>query len=222
MQAPEALVVGTRVLARREPDLEPEEGVVKKVHSSADGRTVFHVRLVSDGYMVPSVPAEELAVLAAGGQVAASRHPSDELRFEADAEYDATVRPQLPEPPADPKGEGKYEWAAAFKEVGNALFQQGQHAWALRTYLTGVQQLQLHGYGADDPEQIFGDVRAWPVCTASFSNAALCALKLGRHELAAQCCDRGLRFASSDTARAKLLTRKAQALLHRANPSPGH
>ena len=148
--------------------MEPEEGVVKKVHSSADGRTVFHVRLVSDGYMVPSVPAEELAVLAAGGQVAASRHPSDELRFEADAEYDATVRPQLPEPPADPKGEGKYEWAAAFKEVGNALFQQGQHAWALRTYLTGVQQLQLHGYGADNPEQIFSDARAWPVCTARY------------------------------------------------------
>ena len=49
----------------------------------------------------------------------------------------------------------------------------------------------------------------------SFSNAALCALKLSRHELAAQCCDRGLRFASSDAARAKLLTRKAQALLDR-------
>ena len=168
MQAAEALVVGTRVLARREPDLEPEEGIVKKVHSRADGRTVFHVRLVSDGYMVPNVPAEELAVLAAGGQVAASRHPSDELRFEADAEYDATVRPQLPEPPADPKGDDKYEWAAAFKEVGNALFQQGQHAWALRTYLTGVQQLQLLGYAADDPEQIFGDARAWPVCTARY------------------------------------------------------
>ena len=168
MQAAEALVVGTRVLARREPDLEPEEGVVKKVHSRADGCTAFHVRLVSDGYMVPNVPAEELAVLAAGGQVAASRHPSDELRFEADAEYDATVRLQLPEPPADPKGDDKYEWAAAFKEVGNALFQQGQHAWALRTYLTGVQQLQLHGYAADDPEQIFGDARAWPVCTARY------------------------------------------------------
>ena len=50
--------------------------------------------------------------------------------------------------------------------MGNALFQQGQHAWALRTYLTGVQQLQLLGYAADDPEQIFGDARAWPVCTA--------------------------------------------------------
>ena len=47
MEAPEALVVGTRVLARREPDLEPEEGVVKKVHSRADGCTAFHVRLVS-------------------------------------------------------------------------------------------------------------------------------------------------------------------------------
>ena len=169
MHAAEALDVGTRVLARREPDLEPEEGVVKKVHSRADGCTAFHVRLVSDGYMVPNVPAEELAVL--GGQVAASaasRHPSDELRFEADAEYDATVRPQLPEPPADPKGDDKYEWAAAFKEVGNALFQQGQHAWALRTYLTGVQQLQLLGYAADDPEQIFADARAWPVCTARY------------------------------------------------------
>ena len=54
----------------------------------------------------------------------------------------------------------------------------------------------------------------------SFSNAALCALKLDRHELAEQCCDRGLRFASSDVARAKLLTRKAQALLDRPNPNP--
>ena len=47
MHAAEALDVGTRVLARREPDLEPEEGVVKKVHSRADGCTAFHVRLVS-------------------------------------------------------------------------------------------------------------------------------------------------------------------------------
>ena len=221
MQTPEALVVGTRVLARREPDLEPEEGVIKKVRTGT-AATTYNVRLVADGYMVPNTPAEELAVLAADVQVAASRRPSDELRFEADAEYDATVGSQLPEAPADPKGEDKYEWAAAYKEVGNALFQQGQHAWALRTYLTGVQQLQLLGYGTEDPELMFGDVKAWPVCTASFSNAALCALKLERHELAAQCCDRGLRFASSDAARAKLLTRKAQALPDRANPSPDH
>ena len=219
MHTPGALVVGTRVLARREPDLEPEEGVIKKVRTGT-AATTYNVRLVADGYMVANTPAEELAVLAADVQAAASRHPSDELRFEADAEYDATVGSQLPEAPADPKGEDKYEWAAAYKEVGNALFQQGQHAWALRTYLTGVQQLQLQGYGTEDPEQMFGDVQAWPVCTASFSNAALCALKLGRYELAAQCCDRGLRFASSDAARAKLLTRKAQALMHRADPSP--
>lgn len=221
MQTPEALVVGTRVLARREPDLEPEEGVIKKVRTGANG-TTYNVRLLADGYMVPNTPAEELAVLAADVQAAASRRPSDELRFEVDAEYDATVGSQLPEAPADPKGEDKYEWAAAYKEVGNALFQQGQHAWALRTYLTGVQQLQLLGYGTEDPELMFGDVKAWPVCTASFSNAALCALKLERHELAAQCCDRGLRFASSDAARAKLLTRKAQALPDRANPNPDH
>jgi tetratricopeptide (TPR) repeat protein len=221
MHTPGAPVVGMRVLARREPDLEPEEGVIKKVRTTAGGPT-YNIRLVADGYMVPNTPAEELAVLAADVQESASRHPSDKLHFEADAEYYATVGSQLPEAPADPRGEDKYEWAAAYKVLGNALFQQGQHAWALRTYLTGVQQLQLQGYGAEDPEQIFGDVRAWPVCTASFSNAALCALKLGRHELAAQCCDRGLRFASSDTARAKLLMRKAQALLHRANPSPGH
>ena len=221
MQTPEALIVGTRVLARREPDLEPEEGVIKKVRTGANG-TTYNVRLLADGYMVPNTPAEELAVLAADVQAAASRRPSDELRFEVDAEYDATVGSQLPEAPADPKGEDKYEWAAAYKEVGNALFQQGQHAWALRTYLTGVQQLQLLGYGTEDPELMFGDVKAWPVCTASFSNAALCALKLERHELAAQCCDRGLRFASSDAARAKLLTRKAQALPDRANPNPDH
>ena len=211
MPTPEELVVGTRVLARREPDLEPEEGVIKAVRTSASG-TSYNVRLVADGYMVPNTPVTELAVLAADVQAGASRHPSDELRFEADADYDATVGPQLPAAPADPTGEGKYEWSAAYKEVGNALFQQGQHAWALRTYLTGVQQLQLLGYGTEDPELMFGDVKAWPVCTASFSNAALCALKLERHELAAQCCDRGLRFASSDAARAKLLTRKAQAL----------
>ena len=221
MPTPEELVVGTRVLARREPDLEPEEGVIKAVRTSASG-TSYNVRLVADGYMVPNTPVTELAVLAADVQAGASRHPSDELRFEADAEYDATVGAQLPEAPADPKGEDKYEWAAAYKEVGNALFQQGQHAWALRTYLTGVQQLQLLGYGTEDPELMFGDVKAWPVCTASFSNAALCALKLERHELAAQCCDRGLRFASSDAARAKLLTRKAQALPDRANPNPDH
>ena len=219
MPTPEELVVGTRVLARREPDLEPEEGVIKAVRTSASG-TSYNVRLVADGYMVPNTPVTELAVLAADVQAGASRHPSDELRFEADADYDATVGPQLPAAPADPTGEGKYEWSAAYKEVGNALFQQGRHEWALRTYLSAVQQLQQRGYA--DPELLLNDVRAWPACSACFSNAALCALRLGRHDLAAQCCDRGLRFAPSDAARAKLLTRKAQALPDRANPNPDH
>ena len=59
-------------------------------------------------------------------------------------------------------------WAAAYKEVGNGLFKQGKHEWALRTYLNGVQQLHRLGY-ADDPERMFTDVAAWSVCAAGFS-----------------------------------------------------
>ena len=202
------MLVGTRVLARREDDLEAEEGIIKKLHS-VGGATVANVRLL-DGYMVPNVPVEELVAVKADVAAAASRPQGGELSFDTDTEYDETVGPQLPEPPAEPQGEAKYAWAAAYKEVGNGLFKQGKHEWALRTYLNGVQQLHRLGY-ADDPERMFTDVAAWSVCAASFSNAALCALKLGRYELAVQCCDRGLRFAVSDAERAKLQARKGQA-----------
>jgi tetratricopeptide (TPR) repeat protein len=134
-----------------------------------------------------------------------------------DAEYDATAVQLLPSPPSATElplsPDVKYNFAVKYKEAGNALFKQGHHAHALRTYLVGAAILAQLGY--DDPAQLMYDLDAHPICIACYSNGALMALKLARYELAAQLCERGLGFAPSGPELAKLLIRKAQAFLDR-------
>lgn len=221
------LTAGTRVLARREPDLPPEPAVVKRTR----GDTLF-VRF-DDGFLLPDVSPSDVTVVEAPDDdapppPAAAAAPTAEtitlaankaamgllaaVPFEAD-EYDAAVLPTLPTLPDDPRGAAKYGFAAAYKEVGNGLFKAGKHAWALRTYLVGATLLQRLGY--EDGALLFTDAEAHAVGVACYSNAALCALKLERHELASQMCDWGLRFGPQGSDRAKLLLRKAQAELER-------
>ena len=66
------MLVGTRVLARREDDLEAEEGIIKKLHS-VGGATVANVRLL-DGYMVPNVPVEELVAVSWVSKLVSAAH----------------------------------------------------------------------------------------------------------------------------------------------------
>ena len=137
-----------------------------------------------------------------------------------DEGYTRDIMPLLPEVPTEPRGDDKYMFASAYKEVGNALFRDGQHAHALRTYLVGIQLLQRIGY--DDPMDMMYDLEASAVCVACFSNAALCALKIERHDLCCRLCDGGLRFSPQGAELAKLLLRKAQATLDRPTHSDPH
>lgn len=137
--------------------------------------------------------------------------------YDNDPEYDVEVVPLLPEVPAEPLGEAKYEFACRYKEIGNQLFHQGKLARAIRTYLVGMQMLQRICY--EDPRDVFYDLMATPICVACFSNAALCALKLENYDLCCRLCDGGLRFSPQGTELAKLLLRKAQATLDRPKHS---
>ncbi len=190
------LRVGQLVLARRDPDLEPEEAEVKNLydepHTKYDWSARCSLRFVADGFTREGVP-------------------SDEVTIKDDA-YDAEVLPRLPEMPDDPTdSDQRHAFATRFKEVGNDLFKAGQHAWAIRTYIFGLQQLQQFCF--DEPFEVVHDERALAVSVAFLSNAALCALKLERFDLSSKLCDRGLGFASNGSEAVKLLMRKAQALL---------
>ena len=157
-----------------------------------------------------------------------------------------------------PLGTSAFGFASAYKEAGNALFKQGQHAWALHTYLVGTSLLERLGRSSaadakvveaeDDPElrPVFlascaereraaqprydstrGPLR--PLCVPHthvhaafrYSNAALMALKLQCSPLASQLCERALRLEPEGAELAKLLHRKAQAAMERAESEGG-
>lgn len=185
------LLLGQKVFARRDEDeAEAEEAEVKAFQD--DGKTVS-LRFASDGFNRQHVPISEVAV--------------------RDSAYDAEVLPRLPSLPEDPKSDERYEFMAQYKLVGNDLFKQGKHEWAIRTYAAAMQQLQRHCY--EDAFDMMHDGRAQSTCVACFSNAALCALKLYQFDLAQAMCERGLAFHPGGSELAKLLVRKATALLER-------
>ena len=122
-----------------------EEAVVKAVDD--DGNLTLRF---SDGFRLSAVPvsdisaaAEDVAAAAqqAGGAAQAAALREEGAPIDEDRAYDVAVAPLLPAPPADAKGDGKYAYATQYKEVGNGLFKQGQHEWALRTYVAAVQAL---------------------------------------------------------------------------------
>ncbi|KAL1522279.1 hypothetical protein AB1Y20_017273 [Prymnesium parvum] len=133
--------------------------------------------------------------------------------FEPDDGYDEAVAGRLPALPARGDAAAAHSFSLAYKEVGNSLFSDGRFLWALRTYLMGVHVLECVAY--DSPDLMLYDLSVRAFCVASFSNAALCALRLEAHELAARLCDAGLRFRPEGQELAKLLLRKAHSLLER-------
>ena len=202
---------GSACLCSREPDLIREVGIIKKVHEVIDedgkGAVRYSIKF-KDGFLLTNVKPEDL------GEV----HGVNDARrwtpiFPDDAEYDAAVAPLLPAEPADGAApSAKYEYAAAYKAVGNTFFGQGKHDWALRTYLACVQALQRIGFGADASAMAY-DLEAAPVCIACFSNGALCALKLKKFLLAEQLCERGEIFKPEGSDLGKLLLRKCTAIM---------
>ena len=212
---PSLMRVGQRVRARREADLPPEWAVVRSVEEGATCTVRFE-----DGFLLPGVPAHALVerVERSAAEDEENRVNSGLRRrhelpsFGDDAAYDAEVAPLLPSAPEDTAG--IHACAMEYKVVGNTLFKEGKHGWALRVYLSGYQLLQKVGYGNDVQRMIY-DVDAAPFCIASFSNAALCALKTRQPELALQLCERGELFGPEGTELGKLLVRKATALLER-------
>ena len=173
------LLVGQRVLSRAEPDLDLEKATIKSfVDCEQDDAVTYTLRFES-GFLRPNVPRDEI--------VPDLSPPEPEFvkdSFPDDAEYDAQVRPLLPDAPTNPDGDAPkanlFAFANAYKAVGNSLFKESKLSWAVRTYLACVQLLQRLGFSTD-PESMIYDVDAQAVCIACFSNAALCALKLEEH-----------------------------------------
>ena len=134
--------------------------------------------------------------------------------------YAEEVVPQLGDASSsshdDNDDDAKYAAAEATKTLANSLFKEKRLAFALKTYLVGVLRLQST---YSDPALIIYDVQAHPVCIATYSNAALMALKLEHFELAEFCCNGALSFEPKGTELQKVLLRKAQSLLDRPSHS---
>jgi hypothetical protein len=88
--------------------------------------------------------------------------------------YEEKVSPLLPTDPAN--FESKYEYANAYKEVGNTLFKDGKFEWAIQTYNDAVKALLEVGF--EDQAAIFRDTKASTICCQCLSNAAMCSLKV--------------------------------------------
>ena len=90
-----------------------------------------------------------------------------------DTEFEAEVGPLL-------LGDGVYDDAASqagsWKDVGNALFKDGKHAWAIRVYADAVAQYQRREF-EDKRNGMLMDPAGGAFATACASNSALCALK---------------------------------------------
>jgi len=108
-------------------------------------------------------------------------------------------------------GEAKYAYVQRYKDVGNALFKAGKYAWAIRTYVDAVNSLSARCYKSR--EYMMFDYFARTPCGQCYSNAALCALKLGENERAAALCERAMECKPEDTDLVKVLLRHGQALL---------
>ena len=218
-----APTVGTKVLARRESGLDLEYATVKKLHRDS-GDTVTLTLRFEDGFVLNDVPIEAVQQSASttstlAAAVAAANHAALVLLAsveDVDVGYDDAVGLMLPTAIEEACSTTSFATALAakYKEAGNRLFKEGRLAWALRTYVVAVELMQRLGW-VSNPSKMFYDLEALRVCIPCFSNAALCALKLHRHELAAQLCESGLRCSPDGEDLIKLLLRSAQSWLER-------
>lgn len=208
--------VGSVVEAEREAnDGEWERCQVK----SLDGKTgllslLFDGGFVRDEVAVSSVNLVDKPVDVSDGGGYAGGGGEGEATL-SDAAYAEEVGPLLPTPPTTASlqedEEAKYAFIRAYKDVGNALFKAGKFAWAIRTYTAAVDALAASCYASR--EYMLWDYFARGPCGQCYSNAALCALKLGDHAQAAALCDRAMACKPEDADLVKVLLRHGQALL---------
>lgn len=200
---PRTLAVGSWVNACREADGDDWELCqVLKVDTDA-----LAVSLRFDGgYVASGVPLSRIRLPAgAGGGSggAASASAGDKtnklgLQLPIDDGYAAAV--MVPSPPsaeaiaADP--EAKYRYIDEYKAAGNALFKAEQYAWAIRTYTDAVDRLTRHCYPSRD--RMLWDYLARGPCGQCYSNAALCALKLGDYAHAETLCEHAMECRPED------------------------
>ena len=204
--------VGATVEAQREDgDDEYEPATVK----GFDPKSATLSLLFADGFKAGGVPLsrvklEQGTVEPPPPAAAAPPAPSPA----DDAEYDAAVRPTLPTPPtaeeAAADADAKYRFIAAYKDAGNGLFKAGKYAWAIRTYGDAVDALATNCYASH--ARMLWDYAARGPCAQCYSNAALCALKLGEWARAAALCEQAMLCKPEDGDLVKVLHRHGQAL----------
>ena len=165
--------VGETVRAARDDGEEEEEATIVAL-DSADMRVTLRF---SDGYVRKHVPVAALASDAVSGALIAER------------KYTAPAPPTAAEL-ASPDSQAPYAYIGEYKAVGNALFAANEYADAIVAYTDAVAALARHCYPSH--ERMLWDYAARVPCAQCFSNAALCALKLGDHARAAELCERAL------------------------------
>jgi len=209
MQAVGSITAGSQVTAQREEDDEWEAAVVQSFDTKAG---TLSLRF-DGGYTASAVPISRVRFDAAPEGGTPSAAPPKGTK-EVD-EYDTTVKPGLPQPPSaevqQQNSEAKYQYIAALKDAGNGLFKQGNYKWAIRTYQEAVDSLARNCY--PNRERMLWDYLARVPCTQCYSNAALCALKLADHALAASLCEMAMECRPEDTDLVKVLLRHGQAKL---------
>tara|TARA_B110001452_G_scaffold128858_1_gene107055 strand:+ start:871 stop:2667 length:1797 start_codon:yes stop_codon:yes gene_type:complete len=210
--------VGAPVRASREPNEPLEDASVKGVDLT-EGKIAVRF---SDGFQA-SLPLDQVeldqvepadASVEPPPSAPAAAGPVRLLDPVADPTYEAEVRPTLATPPtaealaADP--DCRYQFIAARKDAGNALFKQGKYEWAIRTYCEGVGALTESCYPIR--ERMLWDYQARTPAGQCYSNAALCALKLDQPARAAALCERAQQCKPEDDDLLKVLLRHGQAL----------
>ena len=204
--------VGATVEAQREDgDDEYEPATVK----GFDPKSATLSLLFADGFKAGGVPLSRVKL--EQGTVEppppAAAAPPTTTPAADDAEYDAAVRPTLPTPPtaeeAAVDADAKYRFIAAYKDAGNGLFKAGKYAWAIRTYGDAVDALATNCYASH--ARMLWDYAARGPCAQCYSNAALCALKLGEARAAALC-EQVMLCKPEDGDLVKVLHRHGQAL----------
>lgn len=219
------LNIGTVVECTREDDDDELEQCTVKALDSSTGLLDL---AFGDGFVRKAVSVQAVKIIESNltpkeappmPNIAPATASASALPPAVDADdesaYADEVGPQLPSPPTaaalTETPDAKYDYIKAYKDVGNALFKAAKYAWAIKTYTAAVDALVTHCY--ESRERMLWDYFARTPCGQCYSNAALCALKLGDAARAARLCDTAMTCRPEDTDLVKVLLRHGQALL---------
>ena len=226
------LIVGTEVEAPREKgDDEYEKCTIKALDSLTGLLDVDF----GDGFVRKAVPVAEIKFIEANlgpklettysdAPLVPKKDPTaiplEDFDPEEEKAYAAEMANLVPEVPTTDAlaadEEAKYAYIKAYKDVGNGLFKAGKFKWAIKTYVAAVDAMELHCYKSR--ERMMWDYFARGPCGQCYSNAALCALKLGDATQAVKLCEKAMECRPEDSDLVKVLLRHGQALLALGEP----